>query len=204
MNRGSTSEIATYTELLRRVDTTCKSRYYASTRLQWQHTLSQWTIAILSLALLIVPLLQLANVDLKFSATEINASQVLFAALVLVYALLIGTENFSRRAERFHRCGLELGRLSRQIQPYRDGEQKDPSAYDQLNQKYYDILEKYENHVRVDFLSTRLDLREHYYPKAFQYWTAYVMARVRYILVFSGHFVVMALVLGWVAVIVIR
>lgn len=190
-------EVDKYQELFRRVETTCKSRYNASSRLQWQHTFSQWTIALLSLTLIVVPLIQLSTIQVSYSNAYVNVMQIILAALVLVYSLLIGTENFSRRSEKLHRCGLELGRLARQIKPYKEGEVPEVEKYEELQNRYYDILKKYENHARIDFLFTRLDMHQTYYPRGDIRAIAFAIIWVRYFFVYSGHFVVITLVLSW-------
>jgi hypothetical protein len=199
MAENKHEEIEKNQELFRRVETTCKSRYNASSRLQWQHTFSQWTIALLSLTLIIVPLIELSSIPVAYSSSYVDVMQIILAALVLVYSLLIGTENFSRRSEKLHRCGLELGRLARQIKPYKEGEESGIVKYEELQNRYYDILEKYENHARIDFLFTRLDMHQIYYPNQLIRWSAFCLIWLRYFFVYSGHFLVIALVLGWSA-----
>lgn len=192
-----------FKELYRRVEVTCKSRYNASTRLQWQHTLSQWTIAILSMGLIVISLISFSDIEVRFSGDYVHVMQVIFASLVLTYSLLIGTENFSQRSEKLHRCGLELGRLLRTLKPYKEGEKSDDSKYEELQGKYYDVLEKYENHTPVDFMFTRLDLSERYYNgKKIRYIIDTGNSWARYLAGFSGHIIVIAIVFSWTTALV--
>jgi len=136
-------------ELLRRTSKTTKSRYRASERLEQHHKFSQWTVALISSALIFIPLLQTFNVDLNLSSQILNSVQSILAVLVLVYSLLLGQENFISKSEAMQRNGVELGRLSRKIVVY--DETISDNDYNKLVEEYYSILEKYENHKPVDY-----------------------------------------------------
>jgi hypothetical protein len=102
-------------ELLRRTKITTKSRYRASERLERHHKFSQWTVSLISAALVFVPMMQAFNIQLGIGAIYLNATQAVLAVLVLVYSLLLGQENFISRAEAMHRNGVELGRFARKL-----------------------------------------------------------------------------------------
>ena len=102
-------------ELLRRTKITTKSRYRASERLERHHKLSQWTVALISAALVFVPLAQSFGIASGLKIVYLNATQATLAVLVLVYSLLLGQENFVSRAQSMHRNGIELGRFARKL-----------------------------------------------------------------------------------------
>ncbi|QJY41277.1 hypothetical protein HND97_16495 [Vibrio cholerae] len=52
-------------ELLRRVKMTISSRYGASLRFKFHHRVSQWTVAFISIALLIIPMAQALDLKLE-------------------------------------------------------------------------------------------------------------------------------------------
>ncbi len=141
-------------ELLRRTKITTKSRYRASERLERHHKLSQWTVALISAALVFVPLAQSFGIASGLKIVYLNATQATLAVLVLVYSLLLGQENFVSRAQSMHRNGIELGRFARKLAG--KGESVPDQEYFQLSEEYYDILNKYENHKPIDYLYTRL------------------------------------------------
>jgi len=141
-------------ELFRRTKITTKSRYRASERLERHHKLSQWTVSLISAALVFVPLVQAFNLAVGIEVIYLNATQATLAVLVLVYSLLLGQENFVSRAQAMHRCGIELGRFARKLAG--KGESVPDQEYFALAEEYYDILDKYENHKPIDYLYTRL------------------------------------------------
>lgn len=181
-------------ELLRRTKKTTKSRYRASERLERHHKFSQWTVSFLSVALVFIPLMQAFNVDIGIDALYLNATQAILAVLVLAYSLLLGQENFVSRSEAMHRNGVELGRFARSLAAYKGKEEVPNEDYNNLVEKYYDILEKYENHKPLDYLFTRL----HYKPDSFSGWPEYCWVWVRAqffrLITYSHYIAVLALV----------
>jgi hypothetical protein len=184
-------------ELLRRTKITTKSRYRASERLERHHKFSQWTVSLISAALVFVPMMQAFNIELGIGAIYLNATQAVLAVLVLVYSLLLGQENFISRAEAMHRNGVELGRFARKLAGIR-GEVAD-DQYAILTEEYYDILEKYGNHKPIDYLFTQLTEK----PITAGDWLIYVLRwlKSRFVttLIFSHYFIAMAFV-GYVFV----
>lgn len=153
-----------FDELYRIIDITAKARYGASTRLNLHGMCSQWTLSLLAIGLIIVSVLMISSVKVNFSEQYSDVMQIVFSVVILTYSLLLGMGNFSARAERLHRCGLELSRLVRRVKPLRGSEDYDPE-YSEITKEYYDCLEKYENHKEVDFLSSRLEIeRRKGYP----------------------------------------
>ena len=71
-------------ELLRRTKITTKSRYRASERLERHHKLSQWTVSLISAALVFVPLAQAFKITIGVEEPYLNATQAILAVLVLV------------------------------------------------------------------------------------------------------------------------
>lgn len=188
-------------ELLRRTKITTKSRYRASERLERHHKFSQWTVSLISAALVFVPMMQAFNIQLGVDGIYLNATQAVLAVLVLVYSLLLGQENFISRAESMHRNGVELGRFARKLAgmnaPVGDAE------YNILTEEYYDILEKYGNHKPIDYLFTQLTET----PTNAREWAIYagrwIKSRLITIMIFSHYFLAMTFV-GFVFVNIFR
>ena len=179
-------------ELLRRTKITTKSRYRASERLELHHKLSQWTVSLISVALVFIPLVQTFGISAGIEVIYLNATQATLAILVLVYSLLLGQENFISRAQAMHRNGVELGRFARKLAG--KGEKVSDDEYFSLAEEYYDILEKYENHKPIDYLYTRLSDT----PSNFNEWVIYIglwlKARLMSLVIFSHYFVAIAFV----------
>ncbi|MFD1122155.1 SLATT domain-containing protein [Methylophilus flavus] len=179
-------------ELLRRTKITTKSRYRASERLELHHKLSQWTVSLISVALVFIPLVQTFRISAGIEVIYLNATQATLAILVLVYSLLLGQENFISRAQAMHRNGVELGRFARKLAGM--GQSVSDEEYFSLAEEYYDILEKYENHKPIDYLYTRLSEN----PSNFNEWAIFIglwlKARVMSLIVFSHYFVAIGFV----------
>lgn len=150
-----------FTELNRRVKLTSKARYNASRRLTRQNKFSQWTLALLSVALILISLISASEIPTKFDDNYIDIMQIIFAVLVLTYSLLLATGDYSARCVKIHRCGMELGRLARKIKPYENKNDND-TKYEQFTNDYYNCLEKYENHESVDYLVADYSSRDWY------------------------------------------
>lgn len=207
-----------FDELNRLVDITAKARYRASTRLGTHGMWSQWTLSLLAIGLIIVSVVTLSGIPTNFSEKYSDVMQIIFSVVILTYSLLLGMGNFAARAERLHRCGMELSRIVRKIKPYKgkDDEEHD-SIYSDLSREYYDCLEKYENHKDVDFLSSRLEIeRRKGYPDKTEEdgWASYVYKvlgtfysrmklwvsiRLRLLVAFCHYPLSLAFVYGWIA-----
>ncbi|WP_225867189.1 SLATT domain-containing protein [Cyanobium sp. PCC 7001] len=144
-------------ELLRRTKKTSKSRFRASARLERHHKFSQWTVALLSAALVLVPLAKAFEVQFRISTQYLSALQAILAVLLLAYSLLLGQERFISRAEAMHRNAVELGRFARKLAGL-ESSNVDDNLYSGLVEEYYSILEKYENHTSSDYLYTLLQI----------------------------------------------
>lgn len=180
-------------ELFRRTKITTKSRYRASERLERHHKLSQWTVSLISAALVFVPLAQAFKITVGIEAIYLNATQAILAVLVLVYSLLLGQENFVSRAQAMHRNGIELGRFARKLAG--KGNDVPNEEYFQLSEEYYNILEKYENHKPIDYLYTRLSetpSNRHEWATHISIW---IKARIISSLIFSHYIIAIAFVI---------
>lgn len=182
-------------ELLRRTKITTKSRYRASERLEQHHKFSQWTVSLISVALVFIPLVQTFGISAGIEPIYLNATQATLAVLVLVYSLLLGQENFISRAQAMHRNGVELGRFARKLAG--KGDVVSDEEYFALAEEYYNILEKYENHKPVDYLYTRLTET----PSNFNEWVVFVglwiKARLTSLIIFS-HYITAIVFVGFI------
>ena len=114
-----------FTELNRRVKLTSKARYNASRRLTLKNMLSQWTLALLSVALILISLVSASKLRIGFDQGYVDIMQIVFAVLILAYSLLLATGDYSARSVKIHRCGMELGRLARKVRPFEGVEDED-------------------------------------------------------------------------------
>lgn len=144
-----------FSELHRRVSMTSKARYCASRRLQFHKMMSQWTVTLIAVGLIAVSVLAISPVTLRFSLPYVAVMQIIFSVLILAYTLLLSLGDYSARAVKIHRCGMELGKIARELKPYLE-KQDEQVAYEKFVEKYYECLEKYENHETCDYLEAFL------------------------------------------------
>jgi hypothetical protein len=179
-------------ELQRKITRTAKTRFVAAQRLELHHRLSQWTAALASAALVIIPLLQAFDVAVTYTPQQLNVIQSVLAVVVLVLSLLLGAENFAVRAEKMHRCGTELNQLAQEMSVHGD---EDKEIYSRYVQKYHAILQKYDNHKQIDYQRQQLQNRDEYFKSPWTYYSALFWVTPRYYASF-GVYLVIVLFIG--------
>lgn len=139
---------------------TAKSRYNAAVRLQRQGKFAFFTIIVLSLGLILIPLAQNSGVLLSLPGSVLNMFQIFLAVAVLVYSVVIGTARYDLRAEVLTQCGDKVKDLLREMdkdQDSREGVSSDALASYQM--RYSGIVTVSENHSRGDYHLARLEMR---------------------------------------------
>ncbi|MDO9213994.1 MAG: SLATT domain-containing protein [Methylococcales bacterium] len=139
-------------ELHRRAEMTSNARYHAARRMSLHGWFSQWTLALLAVAQIVITLIIAFKLHSNFNENYLNFGAIFFGVLVLAYSLLLGMADFSSRAVKLHGCGLELGRLTRKLFLFSQSGEATTDDYKRFYTEYYDILDKYENHSRIDYL----------------------------------------------------
>src|SRR5438045_2380613 len=141
-----------YDELARIVDIVAKARYKANKRLILHSRFAQFTVTFLSIGLIIIPLLDLGGFSVRYQPKYVQIMQIIFAVMILAYSLLLSTGRFETRAEKMLACGIVLSRLMREIKPHKGTSPPLPDkTYDDIYGRYYDCLEKFENHTELDY-----------------------------------------------------
>lgn len=148
-----------FKELHRILRIVAKTRYRAQTRLTLHAKFAQFALTLLSIGLIIIPVFVLGGIHFAFQRTHVDVLQIAFAVALLGYSVVLGMSRFEARAEKMHACGLLVSRILRQIEPYRRGEPPPTSdTFEVLENRYYDALEKFENHIELDYYSVMMDL----------------------------------------------
>lgn len=190
------TEPLSYEVLGRRIHLTSWSRYEAAKRLQRHNRWSLWTVSLLSVALIFLTVYP-SLVANALSAGCITTMETCSAVLVLVYSLLLSNERYAVRGESMHQCGIELGRIVRDIEILLrqnelntiSGSQYSETIND-LSNRYHNALMAYENHEHVDYVaakSLRGDpvSRTERLIRWFTYWLGF------------SHYLVVAMVILW-------
>lgn len=136
-------------------------RFSAARRLKAHESLSLWIISAFSIGLIILPISRQVGAQTN-SSEAVLLLEVASAIVILVFSIIVNKSNFSHRAEQYHRCGLELNDLDKQLFKLKDRELSD-DEYDPYAEKYSEILRRYENHSNLDFYSSKVNgFRDHY------------------------------------------
>lgn len=161
------------------VRVTAKCRYNASERLQRQGRFAFFTNIFLSVALILIPLLQNSNAALSFSGPILNMMQIFFAVCVLIYSIVIGTARHELRAENLTECGDKLKELSRDIDKAQMNDMEvTQEQFDFFNERYSLIISDTENHTRGDYELARLEMIHEYHVSGLPRFRIWIKARL--------------------------
>ncbi len=184
------ADSGSFKNLYKKMDATSKTRFHASRRLRLHAKLSTYSVVVLSLALILISLMQAYDLGVNIAKKEVVLLQVFASVAVLVYSLLIEKNDFSNRSEKMYSCASKLGELKQKAHPLKDGE-FDQDAYDDCWKEYHDLLKLYETHsnndFRGDYLRSRLEMKEDYAMTRtergvtiFKVWVAYSISFISY------------------------
>lgn len=155
MNPINTLQLDAYEKLGDNIYIVCKGYFAMSRRLERHRSLSQWTLSLLSLGLIIIPLLTVTKVPVSYPQNIIDFASISLAVGVLVFSLLIGGNNYAVRSERAHTCGLELNELLRDMRTLA----KNPNRMGHLQRfeaRYSNILKRNENYEQIDYTLAKI------------------------------------------------
>lgn len=179
--------------------TTAVNRYNASNRLRAQGKFTFFTTTILSLGLIFIPLMQLADAQLALPERLLNAIQIFLAVSILVYSVIIGTARYDLRSEQLNDCGDNIKELIRELRREKEaaGGQVGKEKLAELQDRYSSITTDVENHTKNDYRSTVLQLPEMFKVTGFVrmgtwalYWTVFIAQ-------FLPSLMLLAIVLGF-------
>lgn len=185
-----------YSKLARSITIVADVRFIAARRLTAHARFSQWTVALISFSLVVIALFQLASIHTDLSASVLSSMQIALSVLVLVFSLLIGMENHAVRADKMHRCGLDLKNLGRKLESYKARETED-AVYEAFCDRYHEIVNQYENHAQVDFLAYKIKNPQEYYKEWVKHFLpAWIKLQATYVLTFLPYLIVFLVVGG--------
>lgn len=175
--------------LYRKMKKTAMARFECASRMRRHQKFALWSMSIFSAGLIIFPLLQAFGIPMHVGAGWLNVMQVAMALMVLVLSLLMSTNNVGDRAEKMHKCGLELNALCHEALPHCRGEDCEVTIYETFRSKYSQILNVYENHEDLDFDRVQMKIGEvwpsHWYSNALivlrtwlDFWVYYLLIAV--------------------------
>lgn len=184
------ADIGSFKNLYKKMDATSKTRFHAARRLRLHAKLSTYSVVVLSLALILISLMQAYDLGVNIGKKEVVLLQVFASVAVLVYSLLIEKNDFSNRSEKMYSCASKLGELKQKAHPFKVGD-FNAGKYDECWKEYHDMLKLYETHsnndFRGDYLRAKLEMSDDY-PMSktertlgtFKVWVLYAMSFTSY------------------------
>jgi SMODS and SLOG-associating 2TM effector domain family 5 len=165
--------------LYRKMKKTSKARFECARRLRRHHSFTLWGMSLFSAGLIVLSLISTFGIKLHVEQPMYTFLQTLLSLFVLVISLLLSSSNYSDRAEKMHRCALEINQICHEILPSCK-ENNDSDLYHETQKRYALILDSYENHEPIDFSIVKLGLPEDYsvsdHEKTWiyiRYWLSY-------------------------------
>ncbi|MDP1579587.1 MAG: SLATT domain-containing protein [Candidatus Didemnitutus sp.] len=134
-----------------------KNYFSASRRLALHESASQWTLSLLSLGLIVMPLLTVTKMPLRYPQNVVDFAAISLAVAVLMFSLLIGANKYSVRSERMHHAGLELNALMREMR-YLVSDPEKMKRYQEFDRSYGSILQRYENVDEIDYVTGKISI----------------------------------------------
>jgi hypothetical protein len=173
-----------------------KCYFSMSRRLALHNTLSQWTLSLLSLGLIVIPLLSVTKMPVRYNQSVVDFASITLAVGVLVFTLLITANNYAVRSEKAHNAGLELNDLIRKMRFHaKDSDRM--RHYENFEEHYSDILKRFENCAQIDYYGAKLSIASGSWKIRIKYFFSGVSEILLY-------FVALALEFGFIGLLVSR
>lgn len=148
------------------IEITAKCRHAASNRLERKSKFLFFIITILSLGLILIPLIQISDIKVAVHENLLSTMSLFLAITVLVYSVIVNTENYNIRAYKLMQCGDLLKELTRQIEIDKNNIEG-INLMERYEKKYQDILKISENHEEIDYMESQLKLNYYYNLKPY-------------------------------------
>jgi hypothetical protein len=135
------------------------SRFNAAYRLKRKNTLSVYSIAILSVYVLSITLLEKYGFQVNYGSLY-GLVSILLSVFILVLSLSEAGKNYGVASERLFVCGNEIRELLDNLKKYSNVKEGDFSGIYDISQRYSGVLRACgENHEKID---TDLHKAEYY------------------------------------------
>lgn len=142
-------------EQIRTMRITTNARFEAAKRLKKAAFICFIATTIASLGLILIPLLDLARINIRFSAEVLTCFQIFLAVNVLVYSSTVFAANYQARSKDFLSCADEIksviNKLKLEIKSYNEGNVMDID-FEKWDGEYRKALENSENHEDIDYI----------------------------------------------------
>lgn len=148
-------------ELNHKIWCTKGTRFNADSRFKKKSKLSNISISILSAYLIIASLFSVYNFNQNSDNNTISYLVTALSILLLVVSMHESNQDYKLKAFNFHSCGLELAEIYNRVRTFKtlEGEKSESEIRDfcfEINNKYHNILNKYDNHDDIDYDTFRI------------------------------------------------
>lgn len=144
-----------FDELMKNVHLATKKYFEASQRLAGHHAATQWTISLLSLGLILVPLLTVTQIPIRFDQHIVDFASIGLAVAVLMFSLLTGSNRYENRSEKMHEAGLDLNELLRDMKFAATADDR-MKHYQDFAKRYGQVLRRCENNHEIDYIKVQI------------------------------------------------
>jgi hypothetical protein len=160
-----------YDKLAGNVYVVSRNYFSASKRLTLHASCSQWTLSLLSLGLIVIPLLTVTQMPVRYPQNVVDFAAISLAVTVLMFSLLIGANKYSVRAVQMHSAGLELNELLREMRHVTIDADR-TSSYKGFDDDYSSILRRFDNVNDIDYTRAKISIQKDEAPIKlhFKYW----------------------------------
>ena len=149
-------------ELNHKIWCTKGARFNADSRFKNKSKWSTISVSFLSAYLIIASLISVYNINQSSDNNIVNYLVTALSILLLVVSMYENNQDYKVRALNYHNCGLELAEIYNSLRIFKTlKEQKSESEIvefcSNINEQYQIILNKYDNHERLDYDTFRIN-----------------------------------------------
>jgi hypothetical protein len=139
-------------DLYSRVWKTRGARLEAHKRYKRIDSLSTWTINILSVCIIAISLLAIVPLsNFQFLKGDIGSIYTAILSIsILVVSLIESSKGYKQKADKMHECAKELSKVYSDLKLAKDNVQGTKGIVELAN-TYQAIIDKYDNHIDLDF-----------------------------------------------------
>lgn len=154
-------------DLSHKMRSTKGSRFVADERMKKTSKLSSIALSFLSVEIIAINLMDISGImqpsvtaSPEYFSNLVSTGTIILSILVLVFGVLENAKQFDLKAERYHKCGVEINKLFNilkvELAKNNNEDFNDSDFLNELNTKYEAILESYSNHEIIDFWSYQI------------------------------------------------
>lgn len=163
------------------------ARLYSASRLKRHDTLSNCSITLMSVYIICLNLVELLPKEIIdiFPQGSITYITICFSIFILSISQIISSKDYKLRADKFHSCGREIKEIYDTLSLWKNCNNiPSEEKFRDINKDYINILDKYENHKKLDYIMFQCDHMKEFNKDRLDKFLIYT----RYYLSFSQYY----------------